>query len=259
MSDYISSEEDEEDESINKKIKKKIKKYKLPNDRLIVLPNADKGFQEHWDLKRSKCNFPASFRCLIAAMPSSGKTNTIYNMILNQGRDKHKGANKPFETIYLIHCDPNYTSEYNLLGNSIEILESIPTPQEWEGIDKSLVILEDLAYKDMNKVDKESIRRLFAYCSTHKNISVICTLQDFHSIDSIIRRCTNLFILFPSVDCTNITTISKKVGLKKEELEMLFRKYCKSNHDSIWLDMTDNNRSLYPIRLNCFNVIKKNS
>ena len=51
--------------------------------------------------------------------------------------------------------------------------------------------------------------------------------------------------------------ISRKIGLKKGELEMLFKKYCKSNHESIWIDMTENNKSPYKLRLNGFDIIEK--
>ena len=37
----------------------------------------------------------------------------------------------PFEEIKVIHCDGNYTQEYNDL--ECEMLDSIPEPEEWEG------------------------------------------------------------------------------------------------------------------------------
>ena len=38
----------------------------------------------------------------------------------------------------------------------------------------------------------------------------------------------------------------------------MFRQFCKSNHDSIWIDMTDDNQSPYKYRLNGFDMINRN-
>ena len=226
------------------KIKEKLNKIKIP-DKIIVFPNKDKEFIEKWDKKRNALNIPHSFRSIIIGRPHSGKTLLVKNLILRQ---------KPrFEDVYLIHCDIDYTKEYDDI-NPIK-LEEIPSPNEWEGKEKSLVILEDLSFKDLNKFQAEALKRLYGYVSSHKNISVIATCQDFHDLPIMVRRCSNLFILFPNIDYSNLSQISKKVGLNDNILKKLFKIFCKSNHDSIWIDLTDD--SPYPLRLNGYKLIKK--
>ena len=86
------------------------KRPKLPN-RLIAVPNADKGFHEKWTRGRGMLNFPHPFR------------GAIKNIIMH--------ADPPFEEIKVIHCDPEYTQEYD----DIEVAATnvILSPDEWDG------------------------------------------------------------------------------------------------------------------------------
>ena len=43
----------------------------------------------------------------------------------------------------MIHCDGGYTQEYDDLEN-VEVQNEIPAPEDWEGVAKTLVILDDL-------------------------------------------------------------------------------------------------------------------
>jgi hypothetical protein len=240
-----------------KKIKRKLRRFKMPKDKLLVMKNPDKGYHESWSKGRSKLNIPHPFRALVIGLPNSGKGVCCLNLLLAQGIDKKiKGANKPFEEVYVCHCDGDSTKEYRNCGATF--LPKIPAPKEWNSDKKKLLILDDLSYKDMNKFQKEALKRAWAYVSTHKNLSCIMTLQDLYDLNEpLVRRCTNLFILFPSIDYTSLNTINRKLGLKKGDLEQLFKKYCKNNHDSIWLDMTADNTSPYKMRLNGFKIIER--
>lgn len=239
-----------------KRILKKIKKFKMPKNKLLVFPNPDKGFHESWTKSRSMLNFPVPFRCMLIGTANSGKSTIVTNLILAQGMDKKKGENQPFEEVYIIHYGHKDTKEYKKCG--AKFLKDIPNPSSWNVDKKKLLILEDLSYKDMSLQQKEALKRCWAYVSTHKNLSCIMTLQDFFDCDcTLVRRCTNLFVLFPTIDKVELSQISRKIGLKKGELEILFDKYCKSGHDSLWLDLTENGRSPYPIRINGFLDIGK--
>ena len=240
-------EDDEELKEEIVKLKNRINKVKIPN-KLVIFKNADKEFHELWTPGRDMGNIPHPFRAIISAVPNSGKTLIIKNLILRQ--------QPAFEEIFLIHIDGEYTQEYSDIIDDDFILDDIPNPKEWQGEVKTLVILEDLSYKDMNKFQKESLKRLWGYVSTHKNISCALTTQDIFELPPIVRRCSNILILFPSFDYTSISLLSKKVGLKKGDLENLFRTFCQCNHDFIMLDLTSN--TPYPIRYNMFQKINKN-
>jgi hypothetical protein len=251
MNDSNELNYEEEKEKIQKqidKMKKRIKKTKYP-DKIIVIPNPDKQYHEKWYKGRNKLNIPHPFRGIFCGTVNCGKTLSIKNIIM-------KCDNPPFEEIYLIHIDGNYSREWSDTIDEDHFLDDIPHVSWYEGIKKTLIILEDLAYQDMNKTQKENLKRLYGYASTHKNLSCLLTTQGFYEIPKLIRTCSNLFLLYPSSDYTEIRSISRKVGLKKGELEFLFNKYCHKPHDSIMLDLTSN--SPYPIRLNMFDIIKKN-
>lgn len=239
-----------------KKIKRKIKRFKMPKDKLFVFENPDKRFHERWTKGRSKLNIPCPFRAMIVGLPNCGKSVCVVNLLLAQGMDKGRGANRPFEEVYVVHCGGESTLEYRNCGAIF--LDAIPAPKDWNSRKKKLLILEDLSYKDLRKGQREALKRCWAYVSTHKNLSCVITLQDLFDLDeALVRRCTNLFILFPSIDLTSMNSINKKIGLKKGELQVLFQKYCKQPHDSIWLDLSADGTSPFKMRLNGFKSIEK--
>ena len=224
--------------------KKKIRKLKLPNE-MIVLKNPDKTFHESWYKHRNPLNIPHPFRAVCLGPPNSGKTNVVKNLLLR--------AKPPFKEVFVIHCDPGYTKEYNDVGATM--LDDIPSPEEWEGKVKTLVVLDDLEFKTMNKQQKRHLNRLFGFVSTHKNISCILCSQDPFEVPPIVRRCSNLWVLWCSIDLDSMAICARKTGLKSDELRELFNNLCKSKNDSIWIDNTSN--TPYPLRLNGFKLIEK--
>lgn len=222
--------------------KKKVS-LRLPN-RIIPLPNPDKNFHEKWYKGRNKLNIPHPFRAVCLGPPNVGKTTIVKNLILR--------AKPEFEEIVVIHCDPDYTKEYDDVG--VEMLSEIPAPEEWEGLVKSLVILDDLEYKSMNKNQKRNLDRLFGFVSTHKNISIILCSQDPFNVPCIVRRCSNLWILWKSSDIDSMSVCARKTGLKPRAFHSIFNRLMTEPRDSLWIDMTAH--SPYPMRKNGFVKIK---
>ena len=219
-------------------------KVKLPN-KIIPIKNADKGFHEKWNDKRNMLNIPHPFRAVLCGPPNVGKTTVVKNILLRQ--------NPPFKEVVVIHCDGGYTQEYDDLEN-VEVLNEIPVPEDWEGVAKTLVILDDLEFKGMNKEQKRNLDRLFGYVSTHKNISVMLCSQDAFNIPPIVRRCSNLFVLWKSPDVLSMALLASKTGLTSDELRELFG-MCVETKDSIWIDITD--KTPFPLRLNGYKLINK--
>ena len=162
-------------------------------------------------------------------------------------------AKPPFEEIFVIHCDPDYTQEYDDVDATI--LDSIPAPEEWEGIVKTLVVLDDLEFKGMNKEQKRNLDRLYGFVSTHKNISCILCSQDPFNVPPIVRRCSNLWILWRMDDMDNLATCSRKAGIKAPVMKNIFDTIMNNPKDSLWLDRTE--YSPYPMRKNGFEIITK--
>lgn len=227
---------------------------KLPK-KIIDIPNPDKTFHEEWagegkKTKRDLLNLPHPFRAVICGPPNSGKTLVIKNILLR--------AQPPFKECFVIHCDPEYTKEYDDVKATI--LDSIPAPNEWEGKKKTLVILDDLDYKTINK-DKEqakNLNRLFGFVSTHKNISVMLTAQDCFNIPPSIRRMSNLFIIWKNIDTDSFKMIARKCGMHMDDFTRIFKDIIGDNpHNSLWIDLTKNSPA--KLRKNGYEVISEDT
>lgn len=217
---------------------------KIEKNGLAVFKNKDKEFHEHWTKKRSIMNIPHPFRCVLCGPPNSGKTSMILNLLM---------SNYPyFEEVIIIHCDPEYTQEYDNL-NAI-MCNEIPSPDQWDGEKKTLVILDDLEYKQMTRDQRRNLDRLFGFVSTHKNISVCLSAQDAFNIPTGVRRCANLWVLWKIDDMDSIKTLSRKIKLSAKEISQLFNNYLIRPHDSLMIDNTDN--SPYKLRKNGTQIIK---
>ncbi len=219
------------------------RKIKLPN-KLIPIPNADKEFHEVWSPGRNMLNIPHPYRAVVMGPPNKGKSTTVKNILLR--------ADPPFEEIFVVHCDSEGTAEYADIG--AEMLSEIPAPEEWAGVVKSLVILDDLELKMMKKEQLRNLDRLFGYVSTHKNISIILCCQDPFNCPPIVRRCANLWVLYQGTDLDSFNQLARKAGYPKSKFSQIFS-VCDEFHDSIWIDRTSG--SPYPLRKNGFEIIDK--
>lgn len=217
-------------------------KKSLPNH-ILALPNRDKAFHEEWTPGRNMLNFTHPYRAVVMGPPNVGKSTVVKNLLLR--------ADPPFERVFVVHCDPAFTQEY--VDISGEMLDSIPAPEDWGGEEKALVVLDDLEYKTMAKDQRHNLDRLFGFASTHKNISVILCSQDPFNIPPIVRRCSNLWILWKSSDMDSMATVARKSGIKKAGFMSIFEHLLTQSRDSLWIDMTE--KSPYPLRKNGFTLI----
>lgn len=217
----------------NKPMHKRVKRQKRLPLQIIPLGNADKKFHEKWYEGRDLLDIPHPFRMVLASRPNGGKTTVIKNIIL-----RARQGETPFEHIVIVHCDPENTKEYSDLGDGVNMVGEIPSVEEFEGVLKTLVILEDLNYLDMGIQEKGRLERLFGYASTHKNISCMLTAQDPFRIMATVRRCTNIFVIWNNHDQTMIKTLASKLGIDPKKLTTVFQQKCPHTHDNLWFDFT---------------------
>ena len=235
----------------NKKTKKGPKRnnHKLP-DKILAIPNMDKTFQEKWHDGRNLLNFPHSWRCVITARPNTGKTTIIKNILIRQ--------DPMFQRIYVVHIDPD-TLDYDDV-DGCHIIDSIPHRSDpiFNGRYKTLIILDDLEYKFMDKKQLRNLDRLFGYVSSHKNVSCAVISQDAYNIPPCVRRMSNIWILGRiNNDMSSFHTIAGKCGMKREDFDYIFDRYITGDHDTLWIDRTKNTPAEH--RINGYTIIDKNN
>lgn len=203
---------------------------RIPNE-IIAIDNPDKEFHERWYRGRNLLNFPHPFRAVMLGPPNVGKSTVCKNIILR--------AMPEFEEVFVVHCDPTYTKEYDDLGESCTILEHIPEEKEFEGRVKTLVILDDLDFKYLDTDQRRNLGRLYGYASTHKNISCCLCSQDPINVPTMIRRCANLWVLWKMTDLDALSNCARKTGMKSLAFRSIFNNLMHEPHDSLWIDLTD--------------------
>jgi hypothetical protein len=215
-------------------------KSKLPKQ-IIALSNADKSWHEVWTPGRDLLNIPHPFRAVLMGPPNSGKTTVVKNILMR--------ADPPFTRMVVIYPDGGgFTSEYKDCGE-LEMMGRIPAPEEWDGKDKTLCVVDDFELKSLSKEQRSNLDRLVGHVSTHRNVSVCICNQDVYNAPPIVRRCANLFILWKPKDVVSMQTFASRTG---EDLQQLFD-MTTSRFDSIWIDMTVDSPA--PLRLNGYEII----
>ena len=215
--------------------------------KLIHLPNKDKGFHESWTKDRDPLNIPHPFRCLLNGLPNKGKTSAIFNILAR--------VKPEFEKVYLLHCDGK-TKEYDQID--VVRLQRIPDPESkfWDPKVKTAVIIDDVNLKKLPKDEQGSLNRLLGYVSTHKNVSVFITCQNYFDLPACVMKCSNFFVLWEPNDLDSLGIIGRRVGLNKKKLNDIHDKVWETNRDkrtSLWLDKTKG--TPYPMRIDGYEMI----
>lgn len=216
----------------------------MPN-KLVFIPSVDKNDMiEVWYPGRNLLNIPRPFRMTLMGRPSTGKSLIVKNIILN--------ADPPFEQILVYHCDPE-ASEYAEVGATV--LEELPEENDemfLQGL-RTLLILDDISFVDLNKDEKRRIDRLCGFVSSHRNVSLCVCNQTFFSVLPVIRKCSNVFNIWSPADLDELNTIARRCGYKSKVLKEIFRSNIQKYTDSIMIDMTVSSPA--PLRKNVFEKI----
>lgn len=224
--------------------------------RIIPLKNKDKTFQEKWQLRKNGTAknlawFPHSFRMCILGEVGGGKSTLAKNILIQNQLSK-----KPFKNVYLIHGDVDNSQEWSDIDYTQAIDgENIPSIDFWkENKEKSLIIIDDVEFTKTSVETIRNISKLFRYVSSHHGYSIILLHQSFFDVPSIIKKCSNVFILFPPSDFDQLGTIARRMGVKKEEM-IAMCSLLTSNHDTLCIDLTENSPAKF--RKNVFERIVK--
>jgi hypothetical protein len=227
-------------------------------DKLVVLENPDKGFQESWsdpsdpdapaDQPRSLAAFPHSCQIYISAKVSSGKGILIQNIIMS-----HK--NPPFACVKVVHPCASQTTEWNDICEEDDILDEIPPLNTWDPLVKNLLILDDCNVRGFTKEQHYILDRTMGFSSSHNNLTVIITSQSFCNLPVVYRNMCNVFIVNArtnNIDTLN-TMIRKSAGnVPIDRVRKLIKSF-DSPYDFLVIDGTSNSPA--PIRKNLFQKV----
>ena len=202
--------------------------YKIPK-KLIDIKNTDKGFTEKWTPARSGdiANFPHPSRIALIGPPSTGKSFVCKHLLMHQ---------RPmFKELYIIHGDADVTTEFNDLEPTM-IMSTFPPVEFYDGKVKTLVIIDDVEYSDLSKDQIARLHKLFRYVSSHKNVSIYVTHQNFFSLPSLVRKLCTTFIIWKPRSSTELKLIANRIGLKPEMLTDIFKNQLSNYRDSLTVD-----------------------
>lgn len=218
----------------------------LPNE-LLYIPNADKAFHEKWTKNRNPLDFPHPFSLCAIGPVNSGKSTVLKNILIR--------CLPSFEKLFIIHCNGKDTKEYDDLVSGI-FLDDFPDPSFWDGNKKkTMVIIDDVALKSLNKIQNKNLDRMMGYSSTHSNLSICICAQDAFQIPPIFRRMANIFVLWKPRDLDSLSTVARKSSLPSKEMNAIFSQLMTERRDSLWIDLTKD--SPFPLRKNGFEIIIK--
>ena len=192
---------------------------------------------------------------LLIGPPGGGKSCVMKNIVIHQ---------RPrFKEIYVIHEDHSAdeeapgTTEYDDL-DATAMMNEVPDLRFWNAVTaeddpdkkpvKRLVILDDLEMKGAERL--KNLQTLFRYVSSHKGFSLMCSYQNFFGLEPVIKKCSNIFLVWRPRDRDEIGRIEKRVGLEKGVLKEIFDSVSNDEHDSICIDHTRSSPA--PLRLNLF-------
>ena len=82
----------------------------------------------------------------------------------------------------------------------------------------------------------------------------MCAFQNFFGLEPVIKKCSNVFVIWLPRDRDEIGRIEKRVGLEKGVLKEIFDAVAHDEHDSIMIDHTRGTSA--PLRLNIFTPIE---
>ena len=208
---------------------KKSKKHKksLPN-KLLLIKSIDKGFHERYYEGRNLLNYPHPWVMVCTGRRNAGKSMYIKNTIVR--------ADPPFERIQVMSCDPMAKEWSNDID--AEVLDQIPSPDEYfENDEKTLLVLDDICFVDLDKESKQKLDRLVGFISSHCNVSIAIANQDYFSVVPIARKCASIHVIWRPTCSDELNTVSRRTGIPAKKIIRIFDNQMSEPTDSLTINL----------------------
>ena len=246
---YDENSSDDEEKQVRKKVKPKIPKA----PRVITpMPNPDKKLHEIYKKSHNPIRFPKPFKCCISGRPNSGKSLMALHIIM-----AHQDRKPKFDEIHIIHgCADTHTSEWSKIDPT-STRQDIPSYEEYDPEKRTLLVFDDTDYTMLKSEELMRLSELVRFGSSHCNISCIFLTQVFFRIPKVIKDCCSVFIIYKPVDLDELSTLGRRVGLKKEEISHIFNSFLPHWRDSLLINLIP--KAPYKFGKNLFTPIQMES
>lgn len=225
-----------------RKRKSKRKKRQMPKAPLeiVPLPNPDKTKHEKYKKGDNPIRFPKPFACCISGRPNSGKSLMAIHIIL-----AHQAKKPKFDEIHIIHgCADTHTTEWDRIEPT-SVRQDIPSYEEYDPDVRKLLIFDDVDYTMVRGDDLQKLSEIVRFGRSHCNISCIFLTQVFFRIPKTIKDCCNVFIIYRPTDLDEISTLGRRVGLKKDEIRYIFDTFLTHWRDSLLINLIPGAKNKY--------------
>lgn len=223
------------------------------SNELVIFECADKKDQEHWSQSRSLINKPRPYRLALIGPPNSGKSSICKNLILQARPEFTKvfvisnGSSKEWEN----YCDVQLSVDDLIEEGVMDIFTS-----DVDG--HRICIIDDVELVSINKKLRGFFSMLFKHISSHYNLSLVVSIQEYKMLPVDFRANLNVFCLSLNIrDIESISILGKKVGLSYKQFKKLFTelKNTVDNRQFSYLVIDNTTNSPVPASLNFFQKI----
>ncbi len=253
---------------------------------LIIFPNPEKGNKFRLGLEEYMPM--SSSRILLSGLPGVGKRNVILNLIHKmQPRPScvHLVHCDPQTIEYdclsdlgipMVVYEPSdfptiknieeanislaeLAEENEKKGSSVNSIagksdqsdeEEPPLPM----LQNPLVIIDEITTDQLGKMGQHRFERLVNHVATHRNTTVICSIQSILNIPPKCRRAFNHFVLWKQADKAVDQMAAQRAGITYDILRDFFG-LCHDKHDFIWIDLDCDHDSEWRYRLDMISPI----
>ena len=189
--------------------------------------------------------FMHPFTAIIAGPSSSGKSMFCMRLI----RNARECIAPPPERI--VYCYSVYQPIFDKFPN-VEFVEGLPDLNMFDGIKRTLLIIDDLMHET-----NETVAKLFTRVSHHKNVSVVYLTQNLFNNNKHNRTISlnaHYMILFKNVrDATQVHCLARQMFPKNSEAMMQgYKDATGKPYGYLLVDLTQSMDDRYRLRTKIF-------